>query len=91
MDKTKDKQNVHKLLDEQIIKSAANAALKTKGVAELSLDHLSFGKKKDDPSKAIKVTWEGAKLTLDVYLAVNYEVCIPEIAFNIQKKCPNCC
>ncbi len=85
MEKDKEKTVNNNHLSEQIINKAVAATLKTKGVAGLSTSGL-LHRKKEDLSRAIKLNYKDEKVILDVYLAVEYEVCIPEIAFNLQKK-----
>ena len=78
-----------KISDEVIAVCAANATLKTTGVAELAggfTNALSKSiLKKELLSKGIKVSQSEDGLVIDVFVIVNYQVNIPQVAWDIQE------
>lgn len=78
-----------KISDDVIAICTMNAALKTKGVAELSggfSDNFSKNILGKDPLyKGIKVNQSEDGISIDVFIIVEYGVKIPEVAWNIQE------
>ncbi len=78
-----------KFSDEVVAVCAANAALKTTGVAELAggftnaLSKTILGK--DLLSKGVKISQGDGKLNIDISVIVEYQVNIPAAAWNIQE------
>ena len=77
-----------KISDDVIAICAATAALKTKGVADLSggLSE-SFSKNilgKDPLHKGVKVSQEEEGIFLDINVIVDYNVKIPAVAWDVQ-------
>lgn len=62
---------VIKIADDVILKCAANAALRTEGVAAMK--------------KGIKMSMDGDEITFDIRVVVEYAQHIPDVAYNIQK------
>lgn len=74
--------------DDVISVCAANAALRTEGVAALAgglsnAISMTF-RKKESFSKGIKVETTDDGLVLDVYLIASFGTKIPELAWNVQ-------
>ncbi len=88
-----DKYGIIKISDEVISICAVNAALKTNGVHELSgglIDNLSrniLGN--EPPSKGIKISRDENNVEIDVFLIVDYEVKIPDVAWKVQVNVKN--
>lgn len=78
-----------KFSDEVVAVCAANAALKTTGVAELAggltnaLSKTILGK--ELLSKGVKVSQGEEGLSIDIFVIVEYQVNIPAAAWNIQE------
>lgn len=75
--------------DEVIAVCAANAILKTKGVAELAGDFTNTLSKnilgKELLSKGVKVSQNEEGVVVDVFVIVEYKVNIPSVAWDIQE------
>lgn len=82
-----------KISDDVIAICAANATLKTVGVADLSSgfsDTLSKNLLGRDPMyTGIKVDQKEEGITIDVYVLVDYGTKIPEVAWDIQENVKN--
>lgn len=82
-----------KISDEVIGVCAANATLKTKGVANLSggisntLSKNILGK--ELTSKGVKVNQTEEGVEIDVHIIVNYHAKIPAVAWDIQENVKN--
>ncbi|MBQ1528692.1 MAG: Asp23/Gls24 family envelope stress response protein [Firmicutes bacterium] len=81
-------ENLSRVSDDVISVCAANAVLRTDGVAALAgglsnAISMTF-RKKESISKGIKVEETDDGLVLDVFLIVNYGAKIPEVAWNVQ-------
>lgn len=82
-----------RISDEVIAICAANAALKTKGVANLSggisnaLSKNFLGK--ELTSKGVKVNQTEEGVEIDVHITVNYNTKIPAVAWEIQENVKN--
>ncbi len=82
-----------KISDEVIAVCAVNAALKTKGVANLSggisnvLSKNFLGK--ELTAKGIKVTQTEEGVEIDVHIIVKYHAKIPAVAWDIQENVKN--
>lgn len=78
-----------KISDEVIAVCAANAALKTNGVAELAGGFTNALSKnflgKELLSKGVKVSQGEGGVILDIFVIVDYKVNIPAVAWNIQE------
>lgn len=78
-----------KISDEVVAVCAANAALKTPGVAELAggftntLSRNLLGK--ELLSKGVKVSQGDEGAAIDIFVIVNYRVNIPSVAWEIQE------
>lgn len=78
-----------KISDEVVAVCAANATLKTKGVAELTggltnaLSKNILGK--ELLSKGVKVSQGEEGLIMDIFVIVDYQVNIPAVAWDIQE------
>ncbi len=88
-----DKYGTVKISDEVISICAVNAALKTKGVRELSgglIDNLSRNLLGNEPpSKGIKISRDEQNVEIDVFIIVDYEVKIPAVAWEVQVNVKN--
>ncbi|MEG0923505.1 MAG: Asp23/Gls24 family envelope stress response protein [Anaerovoracaceae bacterium] len=77
-----------RISDDVIIICATNATLKVKGVSELSggiTDNLSKNILGKDPiTKGVKLSRSEDEIILDIYVIVEYEVKIPQLAWEIQ-------
>jgi uncharacterized alkaline shock family protein YloU len=84
-----DKASINKIPDDVIAICAANATLKTSGVADLSSgfsDTLSKNLLGRDPlCTGIKVVQNEDGITLDVYVLVKFGAKIPEVSWDIQE------
>lgn len=84
-----DKLGTIKISEDVILACAAKAVLKTKGVAYLwsgltdTITKNLLGK--EPAGKGLKLSTEDEAYVLDVYVVVDYEVRIPEVAWNIQE------
>ena len=78
-----------KFSDEVIAVCAANATLKTKGVADLAGDFTNLLSKsilgKELLSKGVKVSQTEEGVIVDVFVIVEYKVNIPSVAWDIQE------
>ena len=78
-----------KFSDEVIAVCAANATLKTKGVADLAGDFTNLLSKsilgKELLSKGVKVSQTDEGVIVDVFVIVEYKVNIPSVAWDIQE------
>ncbi len=78
-----------KISDDVVAVCAANAALKTVGVAELAGGFTNAISKtilgKDLLSKGVKVSQGDGKLLIDISVIVEYQANIPAAAWNIQE------
>ena len=78
-----------KFSDEVIDVCAANATLKTKGVADLAGDFTNLLSKsilgKELLSKGVKVSQTEEGVIVDVFVIVEYKVNIPSVAWDIQE------
>ncbi|MEG0829151.1 MAG: Asp23/Gls24 family envelope stress response protein [Anaerovoracaceae bacterium] len=87
---TKNEQKIGnlKISDEVIAVCAANATLKTKGVAELFGGFTNIIAKnilgKESLSKGIKTSQTDEGLIIDIFVVVDYKVKIPAVAWDIQ-------
>lgn len=88
-----EKTSLVKISDDVIAICAANATLKTVGVADLSSgfsDTLSKNILGRDPMyTGIKVDQDEEGITIDVYVLVDYGSKIPEVAWDIQANVKN--
>lgn len=79
--------------DEVIAVCAANATLKTKGVADLAGDFTNLLSKsilgKELLSKGVKVSQTEEGVIVDVFVIVEYKVNIPSVAWDIQEHVKN--
>lgn len=82
-----------KFSDEVIAVCAANATLKTKGVADLAGDFTNLLSKsilgKELLSKGVKVSQTEEGVIVDVFVIVDYKVNIPSVAWDIQEHVKN--
>lgn len=82
-----------KFSDEVIAVCAANATLKTKGVADLAGDFTNLLSKsilgKELLSKGVKVSQTDEGVIVDVFVIVEYKVNIPSVAWDIQEHVKN--
>lgn len=82
-----------KFSDEVIAVCAANATLKTKGVADLAGDFTNLLSKsilgKELLSKGVKVSQTEEGVIVDVFVIVEYKVNIPSVAWDIQEHVKN--
>ncbi len=82
-----------KISDEVIAVCAANATLKTKGVADLAGDFTNLLSKsilgKELLSKGVKVSQSEEGVIVDVFVIVEYKVNIPSVAWDIQEHVKN--
>jgi uncharacterized alkaline shock family protein YloU len=82
-----------KFSDEVIAVCAANATLKTKGVADLAGDFTNALSKsilgKELLSKGVKVYQGEDGVVVDVFVIVEYKVNIPSVAWDIQEHVKN--
>ena len=82
-----------KISDEVIAVCAANATLKTKGVADLAGDFTNLLSKsilgKELLSKGVKVSQTDEGVIVDVFVIVDYKVNIPSVAWDIQEHVKN--
>ena len=82
-----------KFSDEVIAVCAANATLKTKGVADLAGDFTNALSKsilgKELLSKGVKVNQSEDGVVVDVFVIVEYKVNIPSVAWDIQEHVKN--
>lgn len=82
-----------KISEDVVLTCAAKAVLKTEGVAYLwggitdTITKNILGK--DPTGKGLKLATEEDCYVLDVYVVVDYEVRIPEVAWNIQENVKN--
>ena len=82
-------ENISLSKEEKIIFYAANAALNTKGVADLiggitdTISKTVLGK--DTLSKGIKLTNGEEGVVLDIYIKVNFGAKIPSVAWDLQR------
>ena len=78
-----------KISDEVIAVCAANATLKTKGVAELAGDITNALSKtilrKELLSKGAKVSQSDSGVNIDIFVIVEYQINIPAVAWEIQE------
>lgn len=78
-----------KISDEVVAVCAANATLKTKGVADLAGDFTNVLSKsilgKESVSKGIKVAQSDEGVLIDIFVIVDYKVNIPSVAWDIQE------
>lgn len=78
-----------KISDEVIAVCAANATLKTKGVAELAGGISNALSKtilrKELLSKGVKISQNDNGMTIDIFVIVEYQVNIPAVAWDIQE------
>lgn len=78
-----------KISDEVIAVCAANATLKTKGVAELAGGISNALSKtilrKELLSKGVKISQNDNGMTIDIFVIVEYQVNIPAVAWEIQE------
>ncbi len=78
-----------KVSDEVIAVLAANASLKTKGVADLAGDFTNTLSKsilgKELLSKGVKASQNDEGVIVDVFVIVEYKVNIPSVAWDIQE------
>ncbi len=78
-----------KISDEVVAVCAANATLKTKGVAELAGGFTNVLSKnilgKELLSKGIKVSQGDDGIIIDIFVIVDYQVNIPAAAWDIQE------
>lgn len=79
-----------KISDEVIAVCAANATLKTKGVAELAGGVTNALSKtilrKELLSKGVKVSQSDDSAIIDIFVIVDYQVNIPAVAWDIQEQ-----
>ena len=79
--------------DEVVAVLAANATLKTKGVADLAGDFTNLLSKsilgKELLSKGVKVSQTEEGVIVDVFVIVEYKVNIPSVAWDIQEHVKN--
>lgn len=82
-----------KISDEVIAVCAANATLKTKGVADLAGDFTNMLSRsilgKELLSKGVKVSQTEEGVVVDVFVIVEYKVNIPSVAWDIQEHVKN--
>ena len=82
-----------KFSDEVIAVCAANATLKTKGVADLAGDFTNLLSKsilgKELLSKGVKVSQTEEGVIVDIFVIVEYKVNIPSVAWDIQEHVKN--
>ena len=82
-----------KISDEVIAVCAANATLKTKGVADLAGDFTNLLSKsilgKELLSKGVKVSQTEEGVIVDIFVIVEYKVNIPSVAWDIQEHVKN--
>lgn len=82
-----------KISDEVVAVCAANATLKTKGVADLAGDFTNALSKsilgKELLSKGVKVSQGKDGLIIDIFVIVDYQVNIPAVAWEIQEHVKN--
>lgn len=82
-----------KVSDEVIAVLAANASLKTKGVADLAGDFTNTLSKsilgKELLSKGVKASQNDEGVIVDVFVIVEYKVNIPSVAWDIQENVKN--
>ena len=82
-----------KISDEVIAVCAANATLKTKGVADLAGDFTNMLSKsilgKELLSKGVKVSQTEEGVIVDVFVIVDYKGNIPSVAWDIQEHVKN--
>lgn len=87
------KNGVIKVSDEVIAVLAANASLKTKGVADLAGDFTNTLSKsilgKELLSKGVKASQSDEGVIVDVFVIVEYKVNIPSVAWDIQENVKN--
>lgn len=85
--------NIIRVSDEVIAVCAANAILKTKGVAELAGDFTNTLSKnilgKELLSKGVKVSQDDEGVIVDVFVIVEHKVNIPSVAWDIQENVKN--
>lgn len=78
-----------KISDEVVAVCAANATLKTNGVAELAggvTNALSKTiRRKELLSKGVKISQSDSGMSIDIFVIVQYQVNIPEVAWDIQE------
>lgn len=78
-----------KISDEVIAVCAANATLKTKGVADLAGDFTNTLSKsilgKELLSKGVKIAQSDDGIIVDIFVIVKYKVNIPSVAWDIQE------
>lgn len=78
-----------KISDEVIAVCAANATLKTKGVAELAGGITNALSKtilrKELLSKGVKISQSDSGVTIDIFVIVEYRINIPAAAWEIQE------
>lgn len=78
-----------KISDEVIAVCAANATLKTKGVADLAGDFTNTLSKsilgKELLSKGVKISQSDDGIIVDIFVIVKYKVNIPSVAWDIQE------
>lgn len=78
-----------KISDEVIAVCAANATLKTKGVADLAGDFTNTLSKsilgKELLSKGVKISQSDDGVIVDIFVIVKYKVNIPSVAWDIQE------
>ncbi len=79
-----EKQVLNKISEEIIAMSASRAVLGVPGVNHLSDNFIEKIVGKDSPAKGIKVSKEKDKITVDVFVVVDYGVKIPQLAWDIQ-------
>ena len=79
--------------DEVIAVCAANATLKTKGVADLAGDFTNLLSKsilgKELLSKGVKVSQTEEGVIVDIFVIVEYKINIPSVAWDIQEHVKN--
>ena len=82
-----------KFSDEVIAVCAANATLKTKGVADLAGDFTNLLSKsilgKELLSKGVKVSQTEEGVIVDIFVIVEYKINIPSVAWDIQEHVKN--
>ncbi len=88
-----DKLGYIRISDEVICICAANASIRTEGVHELSggfIDNLSKNiRGTDTTTKGIKIDRDENDCTLDVSLICDYDVKIPQVAWDVQVNVKN--
>lgn len=82
-----------KISDEVVAVCAANATLKTAGVADLAGDFTNALSKsilgKELLSKGVKASQTEDGVIIDIFVVVDYQVNIPSVAWEIQENVKN--